>query len=202
MGRTIADYFKIDTGEQHNLEEDLWGSSGDRDFFEGTSDQILVNWEMYSGSRVTGPRTRLEQPDKETTGEPLCQEDPAVTGLGYKETTDESLLQEVSTVEDIPTIEEEDDLWREQLVKLGKYREDDKNKREDGREDDLGEEDDLWVSQLYTDVDYSLLDTPTNLNGRRLVTSHEGWSRSATLVELQISPKEKMVVLLQGATES
>ena len=47
MGRTIADYFKINTGEQHNVEEDLWGSSGDRDFFEGTSDQILVNWEMY-----------------------------------------------------------------------------------------------------------------------------------------------------------
>ena len=95
-----------------------------------------------------------------------------------------------------------DDLWMEQLCTVEKYEEDNKKDMEDNMEDDLGEEDDLWVSQLYTDVDYSLLDTPTNLNGRRLVTSHEGWSRSATLVELQISPKEKMVVLLQGATES
>ena len=132
------------------MEEDFWGSSGDRDFFEGTSDQILVNWEMYSGSRVTGPRTRLEQPDKETTGEPLSQEDPTVTGLGYKETTEEPLLQEVSTVEDIPTLEKEDDLRMEQLCTVGKYEEDDKK----DMEDDLGVEDDLWVSQLYTDVDY------------------------------------------------
>ena len=29
MGRTIPDYFKMNTGEQHNMEEDLWGSSGD-----------------------------------------------------------------------------------------------------------------------------------------------------------------------------
>ena len=42
----------------------------------------------------------------------------------------------------------------------------------------------------------------TNLNGRRVVTSHEGWSRRTTLVELPITPKEKRVVSLQGATKS
>ena len=52
--------------------------------------------------------------------------------------SDSSLLQEVSTVEDIPTIEEEDDLWMEQLCTLGKYEEDDKNEKEDDMEDDLG----------------------------------------------------------------
>ena len=51
-------------------------------------------------------------------------------------------------------------------------------------------------------MDYSLLDTPTNLNGRTVVTSLEGWSRSGTLVEFQTPPKERMVVGPHRGTES
>ena len=53
-----------------------------------------------------------------------------------------------------------------------------------------------------TDVDYSLLDTPTNLSGRTVVTSLEGWSRSGTLVEFQSPPKERRVVSPHLETES
>ena len=45
MGRTIADYFKMSTGELNSVDgdcTDLWGSSGDREFFEETSDQVLA----------------------------------------------------------------------------------------------------------------------------------------------------------------
>ena len=61
----------MSTGEHSNVEEDcldLWGSSGDREFFEKTSDQVLATWEEYTDSKVTSPRTRLDQSKKETTG--------------------------------------------------------------------------------------------------------------------------------------
>ena len=186
MRRTITDYFKMSTGEHNHVEDDckdLWGSSGDRVFFEETSDQVLATWEEYTISGVTSPRTRPDQSMKETTVEQDIREDPTETGLGAKGTQDESLVREVSTLEDDPMMKDEDDRWMEEIITVGKYKEDDRKEIEDDQEDDLGEEDDLWVSQLYTDVDYSLLDTPTNLNGRTVVTSLEGWPRSGTLVE-------------------
>ena len=135
------------------------GSSGDKEFFEQTSDQILANWEQYSGTRLTSSGALLV--NKETTEEPECEEDPSETGLG------------VQGEQEIPTLEEGDDLWIEQLCTVGKYEEeDDKMCLEDDRkdlEDEIEEEDDLWVSQLYTDVDYSLLDTPTSLTSQRVV---------------------------------
>ena len=91
--------------------------------------------------------------------------------------------------------EEEDD--REYLEDDRKCKEDDKTVRED----DIDEEDDLWVSQLYTDVDYSLLDTPTNLSSKRVVTNHGGWSGRATPVECQLSKEEIIVDSLLGTTE-
>ena len=155
MRRTIIDYFKMSTGEHSNVEEDcldLWGSSGDREFFEKTSDQVLATWEEYTDPKVTSPRTRLDQSKKETTGEQYSREDPTETGLGCKGTQEESLLREVSTLEDYPTMIDEDDLWMEELVTVGKYKEDDRKEEED----DLGEEDDQWVSHLNTDVDCGL----------------------------------------------
>ena len=94
-------------------------------------------------------------------------------------------------------MKDEDDQWMEEIITVGKYSEDDMRKKEDDQEDGLVEEDDLWVSQLYTDVDYSLLDTPTYRKGGSVVTSLEGWSRSGTLVEFQTPPKERMVVAPQ-----
>ena len=120
----------------------MWGSSGDRDFFEKTSDQVLNTWEEYTDARVTSPRTRLDQSKKETTGEQYSQEDPTETGLGSKGTQEESLVREVSTLEDYPTMIDEDDLWMEELVTVGKYKEDDRKKEEeDDQEDD-------WVRKM------------------------------------------------------
>ena len=164
--------------------------------------QVLATWEEYTVSGVTSPRTRPDQSMKETTVEQDIREDPTETGLGAKGTQDESLVREVSTLEDDPMMKDEDDRWMEEIITVGKYKEDDRKEIEDDQEDDLGEEDDLWVSQLYTDVDYSLLDTPTNLNGRTVVTSLEGWSRSGTLVEFQTPPKERRVVSSHLETES
>ena len=85
---------------------------------------------------------------------------------------------------------------------VGKYEEDNIVEKEDDQEDDLDEEDDLWVSQFYTDVDYGLLDTPTNLIGRTVVTNLEGWSRSGTLAEFQSPPRERRMVSSHLETES
>ena len=167
MRRTITDYFKRSTGEHNHVEEDckdLWGSSGDREFFEETSDQVLATWEEYTVSGVTSLRTRPDQSMKETTGEQDSQEDPTETGPGIKGTQDESLVREVSTLEDDPTMKDEDDQWMEELITVEKYKEDDRKEKEDDQEDDLGEEDDLWVSQMWTIV--SLTRLPTSVVGQ------------------------------------
>ena len=100
MGISIADYFKMNTGEQirdQDYEEEDWlGSSGDKDFFEQTSDQIMANWEQYSGTRLTSSGALLV--NKETTEEPECEEDPSETGLGAKR---EQVCETVATGEQI-----------------------------------------------------------------------------------------------------
>ena len=129
MGRTIAEYFKTSTeGQRRELgdkEEDWLGSSGDQDFFEKTSDNILANWEEYSGPKVTGHGAQVEQKGMKTREQSV--EQPDMKG------TEELLLKEDLTVEDNPTLEEEDDWWMEQL-----YTE----RKDDLKEDNLGAEDD------------------------------------------------------------
>ena len=94
---------------------------------------------------------------------------------------EEQLVNDGLEAEDSPKIHEEDDWWVEHLYIEKK--DDIKEDNLEEKEDDLGIEDDLWVSLLYTDVDYSLLDTPTSLNGGRAVTIHRDSSRRSALVE-------------------
>ena len=74
------------------------------------------------------------------------------------------MVREVSTLEDDPTMKDEDDQWMEELITVEKYKEDDRKEKEDDQEDDLGEEDDLWVSQMWTIV--SLTRLPTSMVGQ------------------------------------
>ena len=69
------------------------------------------------------------------------------------------------------------------------------------KEDDPGIEDDLWVSLLYTDVDYSLLDTPTSINGGRAVTNHGNSSGRSALFGKPTNPTEERVMTILGSRE-
>ena len=138
------------------------------------------------------------------TGELTCK-----TGMGAE-----------YTGEDIFTFDDKDDLWMEQLSVRGMYDEEEDDRKclgymeddmksikskEDDRnvvEDDLGEEDELWMSQLYTDNDYSLLDTPTTTPcNKRMVTNLRGWSVGASPGECLLSEEDSSVVPQLGTTE-
>ena len=75
-------------------------------------------------------------------------------------------------------------------------------KKDDIKRGNLEEkEDDLWVSLLYTDVDYSLLDTLTSINGGRAVTNHGNSSGRSALFGKPTNPTEERVMTIPGSTE-